>query len=653
MSAEVEKKSKDVAVERVGWNHQLEFFFSCVGYAVGLGNIWRFPYLAFQYGGGAFLVPYVIMLTICGLPLFYMELAFGQFGSLGPITIWRVSPIFIGIGIAMVLISGMVCLYYNVIIMYGLFYCMTSLISLDDVLPWSTCGNSWNTKFCVSEKLDTSNMTETQAVNATLGKMDLDCVSSIMSNQTGVTWATLTYNYTQTVLKSCDRAVLPSEEYYTRHVLRLHEAEYMGNLGGMSLKLFVFLAITWIILFVILRRGVETSGKIVYFMALFPYVVLIALLARGVTLEGYWKGIEYYIIPKWEKLANIDVWREAANQIFYSLGPAFGTLITLASYNPFKHNCYRDAVLVAVINCSTSVFAGFAIFAMLGYMAHVTNQDVESVTNSGAGLVFVVYPEGIARMPFAPVWAILFFVMLISLGMDSQLAMFETVISAIVDEFPNVLRRRRMLFSFVCHVIGFLLGIPMVTYGGMWVLTLMNSYSASYALLFTCLCELVALNHVYGNKQFCQDIEMMIGFQPNWYWRVCWTIITPIAIVLMLILSCIFYSPVEYNGYEFEGWVQGLGFLMVVLPIAAILLGAVIQVIRYKGIRKAMAPHPLWGPANKEDRVGRYATTNEGFEGDSVDELKDPGAFSQQTIVTMDIQLGNGKHGESVETYAF
>ncbi|GFO09284.1 sodium-dependent proline transporter-like [Plakobranchus ocellatus] len=82
--------------QRTGWDNQLEFFFSCVGYAVGLGNIWRFPYLTFQYGGGAFLVPYVIMLVICGLPLFFLELAFGQFASLGPITIWRVSPIFTG-----------------------------------------------------------------------------------------------------------------------------------------------------------------------------------------------------------------------------------------------------------------------------------------------------------------------------------------------------------------------------------------------------------------------------------------------------------------------------------------------------------------------------------------------------------------------------
>uniref|UniRef100_A0A0B7BLH9 Transporter n=2 Tax=Arion vulgaris TaxID=1028688 RepID=A0A0B7BLH9_9EUPU len=606
---------KEEIPERRGWSNQVEFFFSCVGYAVGLGNIWRFPYLAFQYGGGSFLVPYVIMLVICGLPLFFLELAFGQFGSQGPITIWRVCPLFTGVGVAMVLISLMVCLYYNIIIMYGIFYFLNSLIYLDEALPWSTCGNTWNTKYCITERPDFSAMSETKAMNITLDRMDPVCVSQMLASANmSKTSSNFTLNYTLSSLSMCDMAVLPSEEYFTRFVLKLHEAENIGDLGGMSFKLLALLALTWLIQFIGLRRGVETSGKIIYFLASFPYVVLIALLIRGVTLEGYMKGIEFYVIPKWEKLNNINVWRDAATQIFYSLGPAFGTLITMASYNPFKHNCYRDAILVAVINCSTSIFAGFVIFSMLGYMAHVTNQDVQSVTSSGPGLVFVVYPEGIARMPAAPVWACLFFIMLISLGLDSQLAMFETVISAIIDQFPSALRKRRVMFTFICHVIGFLLGVPMVTYGGIWVLTILNTYSASYALMLTCLCELIALNYVYGNKNLCSDINIMLGFTPNWYWRSCWMVITPLTIVTMMILSGVQYTPVDYGGYEFEPWAQGVGFATVGLPILAILGGAVIQIYRFGGIRPAIQPHPLWGPANSTHRTGKYAISNQGFQ---------------------------------------
>ena len=118
---------------------------------------------------------------------------------------------------------------------------------------------------------------------------------------------------------------------------------------------------------------------------MFPFLVLIILIVFGMTLDGAVDGILFYITPDFDRLKKIEVWSAAANQIFYSLGPTFGGLITLSSYNKFDNNCHRDAILIAFINCGTSVFAGFVVFAILGFMAQAAGENVKDVVTDSEG----------------------------------------------------------------------------------------------------------------------------------------------------------------------------------------------------------------------------------------------------------------------------
>lgn len=612
-------------IERGNWGRQLDFLLSCVGFAVGLGNVWRFPYLAYRNGGASFLFPYIIMLVIAGLPLFFMELALGQFASEGPITVWKMSPFFAGIGYAMCTISGVVCIYYNVIITYAIYYMFVAFVNLDSDLPWANCNATWASAQCRDQPYpNLNNMTEDDALmslKTVLYKdsclrdemMDGNFVGNLSKafNTTGaLTYTTLNSSHIRHELfKDCKKTwVSPASDFLKNYVLRLNEAESMGNLGDISLKIILTLALAWILIFFCLMKGVKSSGKVVYFTATFPYVILIVLLVRGVTLEGHLDGIKFYVIPDWDKLADAKVWGDAATQIFYSLGVGFGGLLTMASYNKFKNNCYRDAIMVALINCGTSIFAGFAIFSLLGHMAHVNNQDVGDVADSGPGLAFVAYPDGITKLPAQSLWAFLFFFMILTLGLDSQFAMMETVISGISDIFPGVLRKKKALFTFLACLVGFLLGIPQTTTGGMWVLTLMDWYSGSYNLMFVALAEIICLMYVYGFRNFFADIEMMIGHKPNVYWLVTWLVVTPIAVAFIIIIGAVQYTKASYGGYMFEDWVQGLGWVMVSVPIALIVIVGLVQMLRY-GVPGCFKPLPSWGPADPENRTGRYAPT--------------------------------------------
>ncbi|CAH1996178.1 unnamed protein product [Acanthoscelides obtectus] len=135
------------------WKNKTEFILSCIGYAVGLGNVWRFPYLAYRNGGGAFLVPYLLMLFLCGIPLFFMESALGQFSSTGCITVFKIclcskkvhESIIFRAGYAIIIVNMIISTYFNIVNTYPLMYLM---YAFKDPLPWSDCDNPWNTKEC-------------------------------------------------------------------------------------------------------------------------------------------------------------------------------------------------------------------------------------------------------------------------------------------------------------------------------------------------------------------------------------------------------------------------------------------------------------------------------------------------------------------------
>ncbi|XP_076342297.1 sodium- and chloride-dependent GABA transporter 1-like [Tachypleus tridentatus] len=138
MIQSVTSPDKEDEPERWEWEGKLDFVLSSINYAVGLGNVWRFPYLCYENGGGAFLFPYLICLVLCAAPLFFLEVAIGQYLSVGGIGIWNLVPIFKGIGSVSMVIVCLYNIYYVVIIAWTLFYFVFSMTS---PLPWESCGN--------------------------------------------------------------------------------------------------------------------------------------------------------------------------------------------------------------------------------------------------------------------------------------------------------------------------------------------------------------------------------------------------------------------------------------------------------------------------------------------------------------------------------
>ncbi|XP_063970611.1 sodium- and chloride-dependent glycine transporter 1-like isoform X1 [Lytechinus pictus] len=533
------KDPKAAAPDREGWGKKLDFLLVCIGYAVGLGNIWRFPYLCYTHGGGVFLIPYFLMLFLAGMPLMFLELAFGQYGGEGPITIWKACPLFAGIGWAMVMISGMVAIYYNIIMAWTALFFVRSFTS---EVPWKSCNNTWNTDACQ----------ENSSVAMDMGLNDTK---------------------------------RPSQEFYYNYVLGV-DGHNLDDMGAMKWELVVCLLFSWIVIFCCICKSVKSSGKVVYFTATFPYVILTILLIRGVTLPGAEIGINYYLSPRWEKLKETQVWGAAATQIFYSLGPAWGGVLTFSSYNKFNNNCLVDAICIPLINCLSSFYAGFVVFSTLGFMSYKTGISIDNVAVRGPGLVFETYPEAISQMPVAPLWAILFFFMFFLVGLDTQFGMVETVVSGLVDYFPNHLRKHGTLVALAVCVFFFLLGLPMASQGGIYMFELINWYSCWISLMLVGCFECLAVVYFYGVRRFMGDIRRMVAeytwmqpvLTPLLYWySSCWLVITPAIILFITVFGMINYVPVYFGDYVYPKWSEVLGWLMAVVPLLTIPLVMVIK----------------------------------------------------------------------------
>uniref|UniRef100_A0AAY4DB69 Transporter n=1 Tax=Denticeps clupeoides TaxID=299321 RepID=A0AAY4DB69_9TELE len=229
--ADLERLEAEDAGDRPKWDNKAQYMLTCVGFCIGLGNVWRFPYLCQSHGGGAFIIPYLILLVFEGMPLLFLEFAIGQRLRKGSVGVWRsISPYLIGVGISSMLVSFLIALYYNTILSWVIWYFFNSF---QDPLPWSQC--------------------------------PLD------ENRTGL-------------VPEC---ALSSTVDYFWYRETLNTSASIDNSGGLQWWLVLVSLCAWSILYICCIRGIESTGKAVYVTSTLPYVVLAIFLIRGLTLKAF------------------------------------------------------------------------------------------------------------------------------------------------------------------------------------------------------------------------------------------------------------------------------------------------------------------------------------------------------------------------------
>uniref|UniRef100_A0AAX7UKH8 Transporter n=1 Tax=Astatotilapia calliptera TaxID=8154 RepID=A0AAX7UKH8_ASTCA len=575
------------AADRPKWDNKAQYILTCVGFCIGLGNVWRFPYLCQSHGGGAFLIPYLILLVLEGMPLLLLEIAIGQRLRKGSVGVWRaISPYLTGVGIGSMLVSFMVALYYNTLIAWIMWYFFNSF---QDPLPWTNC--------------------------------------PLNENRTGF-------------IPECQQS--STVDYYFYRVT-LNASNSIADSGGLQWPIIICLLAAWTVVCICCIRGISTSGKAVYITAILPYIVLAIFLIRGLTLKGALSGIKFLFTPDVEELMNPTTWLDAGAQVFYAFGLAWGGLISFSSYNPVHNNCVQDSVILSVVTGLTSVYAATVTYSIIGFRAtekydtcinenirtllngfelpedsitasnynaalhHLNSSnpdtvfgldiktcDMQKLLSEGTGLAFIVFTEAITKMPGSPAWSVLFFIMLLCLGLSTLFGNIEGVVVPLKDFnlFPQKWPHE-ILTGATCFV-SFIICLLFAQPSGIYWLTLFDNFAGSVPLLTIGLFEMIAVVYIYGIDRFNEDIKFMVGRKPSIFWQITWRFISPLIVLVILVFYLVTQAQKQLNylvwdinsetfpaltSIPYPSWIYAVIFLLAGVPSLVVPMYALCRLI--------------------------------------------------------------------------
>jgi len=528
--------------QRENWGSRTGFVLAAIGSAVGLGNLWGFPYKLYSFGGGAFLIPYLLAMLLIGIPVLILEFSLGHMTQrAAPDAFRRTGGRTELIGWWGILLGFVIITYYAVILAWCLsflWYCLKGIFVHGGALPWSAEGEA--------------------GVAAT---------REFFGNYLNA-W-------------SADDPVKP------------------WTLGSISPEIAFSLGLIWTAMFFCIFRGVRIVSKVVLWTVPLPWLMLLILTVRGLTLPGAAKGLAYYLEPDWGQLAKPTTWRFAFGQVFFSMSLAFGVMITYASFLHRKSDLNNNATIIGLSDLSTSFVAGIAVFATLGAMSFVTAQNVDVVAPSGPDLAFVAFPYALAQLPYPAWFGTVFFVALLTLGIDSAFSITESVLASLTDK--TGWNRTAVLWGMT--FVGFCAGLVYCSRGGLsWLGNIDGWINGPWGITLLGLLQCVVLGWAYRIGRLREHANERSEWRLGVWWD--WTVRVIVPVLLSALFVWTLYDTVtDKTGYlvSRDGDLNVPAVVGLALAAVAPLLALALSLIRSRGGERIDAGSPP-APASRDAR---------------------------------------------------
>jgi len=380
-------------MSREHWGSQLTFVLAAAGSAVGLGNIWKFPYLVGKNGGGAFLFLYIICLIVIGLPLMLGELLIGRAAQKSPVSAFKeLAPgkKWYIVGFLGVLAGFLILSFYSVVAGWSL-----------EFLYQTVTGNLWN-------------LGVVEGASSTL-------------EQAAASTSTASTSLSPERIKA----------------ISAFFGDFVSDYHWPLIWHFVFMSICIAVVAAGVKDGIEFWSKLLMPL-LFGLVIL--LIVRVYFLEGSGAGYKFLFSIDWSKIWSAEVVLAALGQAFFSLSLGMGAMITYGSYLSEKESLPKSAFFVMMADSAVAILAGLAIFpAVFAFGLEPT---------AGPGLVFSTLPVVFVEMTGGRIFGTLFFASLLIAALTSAISLLEVVVAYFIDEFNAPRLKTTVIVAIVIAIMG-------------------------------------------------------------------------------------------------------------------------------------------------------------------------------------------------------
>lgn len=332
--------------------------------------------------------------------------------------------------------------------------------------------------------------------------------------------------------------------------------ETTGAIEGIGIPpiVLVCLLIAWGLIFFCIRNGASSVGKVVKFTVFAPVVLLLIMAVKGCTMPGAMDGIKILFVPDWSMLGDPTLWVDAIGQVFYSLSIMMAIMFAYGSYVGDDADLAADAMIIAFSDMAISVLSGIVMFSTMGGTGML-----DKITASGISTAFIVYPQAIVNLTdigwFNAVFGAIFYLMLITLAIDSAFSIVEGVSAAIADKFH--LKPKKVTLA-VCIISG-VISILFVTQAGLAWLDIVDNWANTVNLIVIGVFECIAIGWTFNLRKVLNEVNKNAKrFKtPYWWFAASIRFIAPVLLTGLLIWNMYTLFAVNNGSYgDYPIWAQ-------------------------------------------------------------------------------------------------